>query len=875
MQIDNHQELKACVDMLGRILGDTMLHAGSKSVVDEIEHIRLLAKASRESEPSKRDELFSYLEGLSPERLLIIARAFNQFLNLANISEQFYSTRSIDNQQLNILSSVSTQINNLVQNGIDKNSIADELTNLRIDLVLTAHPTEVTRRTLIEKQYRIYRSLQQLELCKNDPERISRIQNRLAQLIAQWWDTDEIRTEKPSPVDEAVWGFAVIENSLWEAVPRFVNQLESTAKELLGLDLPIEYSPVKFTSWMGGDRDGNPFVTANVTREVILLARWKAADLFLEDINHLISELSMTTCSPALRKLAGEGREPYRIVLKDIRSLLLNTLQYTDDLLKGRTPDESPILTSAEQLWEPLYICFSSLNDSGMEIIANGDLKNVLRRIKCFGVYLLGLDIRQESSRHKQVFEELTQYLDIGDYGQWTEEEKINFLLTELDSKRPLFPHRWQPSEAVSEVLSTFSMIAEQPEDALGAYVISMAKAPSDVLAVRLLLNEAGCRFEMPIAPLFETLDDLNNCAEVMNKLFSLEPYKRAINNRQMVMIGYSDSAKDAGVMAAGWAQYEAQEQLLSVCEKEGIELTLFHGRGGTIGRGGAPAHAALLSQPPGSLKNGLRVTEQGEMIRFKLGVPEAAVTSLGLYTSAMLESNLLPPPTPNQDWRTLMSKITKTSAQAYRALVFQNEEFLPYFRQATPINELSKLPLGSRPAKRKNDGGVESLRAIPWIFAWSQNRLMIPAWFGAGLALEQAIKEGQKQQLETMCQQWPFFSTRISMLEMVYAKADSQLALYYENHLVEKRLKPLGEELQTQLKKDIDVVLSIANEQSLLQGLPWLKESVILRNTYTDPLNLLQVELLKRIRKSDDSDVEKALMVTIAGIAAGVRNTG
>lgn len=872
---DTYRDLKSAVDMLGRMLGDTIARSQGQALLDQVEHIRQLAKAYREGIKGKRLELIDYLGTIEPDNLVMVARAFNQFLNLANIAEQLHSTLNADNRELSALSSITEQISQLQAQGVEPEEILGSIEDLKIDLVLTAHPTEITRRTLIEKQTHVYHHLLELQTSKLDEENLHHTRQGLAQQIAQWWHTDEIRTEKPTPVDEAVWGFAVIENSLWEAVPRFLNKLGRTVKLQLNYDLPITYHPIQFTSWMGGDRDGNPNVTAKVTREVLLLARWKAADLFLNDINRLISELSMNHCSEDVRALVGEQREPYRAVLKELRTLLQHTLEYTDDILKGREPRSYEILSDDAQLWDPLYACYKSMRDCGMGIIADGKLRDTLRRVRCFGSHLLRLDIRQEASRHTEVFAELTRYLELGDYDKWSEEERIAFLSEELENKRPLFPRRWQPSDPALEVLDTFTMIAEQPERALGAYVISMAKAPSDVLAVQLLLKEFGCEFPMQVAPLFETLDDLNNAADVVEELLATPAYRKYIDNRQMVMIGYSDSAKDAGVMAAAWAQYTAQERLLDVAKNASVQLTLFHGRGGTIGRGGAPAHAALLSQPPGSLKNGLRVTEQGEMIRFKLGLPQTAVTSFGLYTNAMLQSNLLPPPSPKPEWRALLDQLSAISSTAYRRLVRDNPDFLAYFRSSTPINELSKLSLGSRPAKRKQDGGIESLRAIPWIFAWSQNRLMLPAWYGAGEALEQLIREGKREQLELMCDEWPFFSTRVSMLEMVYAKSDPDLSTYYDSRLVDEELQPLGSVLRDRLRKDIEVVLSIANDENLLQGLPWLKESVRLRNTYTDPLNLLQVELLHRDREASSPAAEKALMVTIAGIAAGMRNTG
>lgn len=874
MAAEQQRPLTTCVNMLGQLLGQVIAEAHGQQLFDTVERIRQLAKSSRTSAPQQRAQLTALIKQLPQDQLLLVARAFSQFLNLANIAEQLYNSGVQPGAGKEYLDFIVDDLRQFAAAAIDRNKILTALERLQLNLVLTAHPTEITRRTLIEKQNRIYSCLETLENRKLDVRDESGLVAELKQLIAQWWHTDEIRVQKPTPVDEAVWGFAVIENSLWEAVPQFVNQLTDIAAAELDMALPIEYAPVQFTSWMGGDRDGNPNVTAQVTEEVIRLARWKAADLFLTDINHLISELSMYECTPELRALAGSTREPYRAVLKELRLLLHNTLQAMDDLLKGRDPKQVPLLEETDQLWQPLYSCYQSLHACGMGVIANGKLRDTLRRVRCFGCFLLRLDIRQESNRHTQVLSELTQVLALGNYAEWDEPQRMAFLTAELANRRPLMPRHWQPSAGVQEVLDTFAMLAAQPRDALGVYIISMAKAPSDVLAVQLLLKEFACP-SLPIAPLFETLDDLNHSADIVQSLLATPIYRDSIDNYQMVMIGYSDSAKDAGVMAASWAQYRAQEAVIKVCHQAGVQLTLFHGRGGTTGRGGAPAHAALLSQPPGSLENGLRVTEQGEMIRFKLGLPQKAVNTFGLYASAMLQSNLVPPPEPEPAWRNIMDELANISARSYRQMVFEETRFLDYFQSATPINELSKLPLGSRPAKRRADGGVENLRAIPWSFAWSQNRLMFPAWYGAGESLQCLIERGDKLQLEAMCQRWPFFSTRISMLEMVYAKTDSELSAYYESSLVDESLYDIGQRLRQRLHDDIGSVLSIVNDETLLRDLPWLKQSLKLRNTYIDPLNLLQVELLLRDRKASNPEVERALMVTIAGVAAGLRNTG
>ena len=412
----------------------------------------------------------------------------------------------------------------------------------------------------------------------------------------------------------------------------------------------------------------------------------------------------------------------------------------------------------------------------------------------------------------------------------------------------------------------------------LGSYVISMASHPSDVLAVKLLLKETGVHWPMRVAPLFETLADLDHAADAIDRLLSLQDYRALVGDEQEVMIGYSDSAKDAGTLAAGWAQYRAQEALVKVCRERGVRLRLFHGRGGTVGRGGAPAHMAILSQPPGSVQGQFRVTEQGEMIRFKFGLPNIAIQSFQLYASAVLEASLLPPPAPEPAWRDVMQRLADRSVEVYRGVVREEPQFVEYFRQATPEQELARLPLGSRPAKRRSQGGIETLRAIPWIFAWTQTRLMLPAWLGAGQALQEALDAGEGDALREMMAGWPFFLARIEMLEMVLSKADAGISRFYERRLAGPELWPLGERLRAALEQAMQTVLSVHGTETLLAHNPTLGESVAVRNPYTDPLHLLQAELMARTRaqgEAIDPDLERALLVTVAGIAAGMRNTG
>ncbi|OCG04662.1 phosphoenolpyruvate carboxylase [Gilliamella sp. wkB112] len=877
-----YSSMRSNVNMLGTLLGDAIKRATGNETFELVERVRQLSKSAQQGNKQAHNELLKLIQNLNDEDLLHVARAFNQFLNLVNTAAEYYGI-SPHGEASNSPQKMKELFSTLKNLNFSKEAIYQAIQDLSIELVLTAHPTEINRRTMINTYTAINSCLSQLDHNDLADYEVDRIMRRLKQLVCQAWYTDEIRKKRPTPIDEAKWGFSVIEDSLWEGVPLFLREFNDQLVDAFDEQLPVDHVPVKFTSWMGGDRDGNPNVTAKVTSKVMLQARLKAIELFLADIQILVRELSMTECSQSVINLLDEpnklASEPYRAVMKQLRSRLVKTHSYIVSLLNNeQVLAPTDILVKNEQLWTPLYTCYQSLIDNGMSTIAHGPLLDTLRRIKSFGLQLVRLDIRQDSSVHTEALDALTKELNLGSYASWSEQEKQEFLLTELQSNRPLLPYNWQPDAMVQEVLDTCRVIKKAGEESIAAYVISMAKAPSDILAVYLLLKIVNCEKNIPVAPLFETLDDLNNAKTVMQRLLDIPWYRDKIQGKQMVMIGYSDSAKDAGSLAASWAQYRSQEELVNLFNQYNINLVLFHGRGGSIGRGGAPAHAALLSQPPGSLKGGLRVTEQGEMIRFKLGLPEVALSSLMLYASAILQANLLPPPEPKQAWRSIMDEMSDISCQCYRSYVRERPEFVNYFRSVTPEAELGRLPLGSRPQKRRTGGGIESLRAIPWIFAWTQNRLMMPSWLGAGDALKFVIEKGQKALLQEMYHKWPFFNARLGMLEMVYAKADPNIHEYYEQRLVEPAMWPLGEELRNLLTQDINTVLSITDDISLMADLPWIAESVALRNTYIEPLNLLQVELLNRSRHSHDDEnitVEQGLMITISGIAAGMRNSG
>ncbi|RRJ84091.1 phosphoenolpyruvate carboxylase [Aestuariirhabdus litorea] len=877
---DKHGALRDDVRLLGELLGDTIRIQAGQAVFDKIEQIRALAKAGRHGEDS--EALLAVMAELGEEELVPVARAFSHFLNYANIAEQHHRVRrrrayQCDSKAPPQEGSLAELVPRLLEQGVDPERVQQTLSELRVELVLTAHPTEVTRRTLLRK----YEDIGEILGALDHPDLTLREReaqlNRLRRRIVAAWHSDEIRHRRPSPVDEAKWGFAAIEATLWEAVPETLREIDRVLRQHTGLRLPLASVPLRIASWMGGDRDGNPNVTAAVTEEVILLARWKAADLLLRDIRELRADLSMVDANDALRARVGDHPEPYRELLREVRARLENTRDWAEARLKGEELNVPVYLHDAELL-EPLELIHRSLLDCDMEAIAEGSLVNIIRRVHCFGLALLPLDVRQESTRHAEAINEITEYLGLGRYLDWDEDQKQRFLLAELQNRRPLIPADLPASDEVAEVLETFRTLAGQPAAALGAYIISMATAPSDVLAVRLLQQSCGCRQPQRIVPLFETLSDLEGAADTLEQLLAIDWYRKDIQGRHEVMIGYSDSAKDAGFFAASWAQYRVQEQLSEVCRRHGVHLTLFHGRGGSVSRGGGPAHAALLSQPPGTVNGAVRVTEQGEMIQFKFGVMGLALRNLELYTSATLEATLAPPPAPRQSWRDMMQTLAERTVVEYRRVVRDDPRFVPYFRTVTPELELRRLALGSRPAKRHVSGGVESLRAIPWVFAWTQMRLMLPAWLGTGRSLAEQVEQGRLELLQEMDRNWSFFRMLLDMQEMVLAKADSRVADHYERYLLqEETLVSLGEELRSGLREAVEVLQTISGE-SLLARIPVLRRSIDVRNPYVDPLHILQVELMRRLRElgeQGDNTLEQGLMISIAGIAAGLRNTG
>jgi phosphoenolpyruvate carboxylase len=876
-----HPSLRDNVRLLGEQLGDIMVADRGADFLATVEQLRALSKAVHQGDANARIQLIDAVSQLEGETLIAVARAFTQFLNLANIAEQHHRVRKhrgdfADSDPYLDETAIPALLQRLTAQDVQAESLHQTLADMQIDLVLTAHPTESMRRTLIQKYEKIAACLSEFDGGVLSERRETHIKRRLKRLVSECWYTNEMRATRPSPVDEAKWGFAMIENSLWQAVPDFLRDLSQQIQQATGYELAPDVAPVRFCSWMGGDRDGNPHVTHTVTREVIALARWAAADLYQRDLELLISDLSMSRATDAVMAEAGAGEvEPYRVILKGLREELMRLQQQIEAELAGEPVETVSALTTTDDVLRPMRLIWDSLHACGMGEIADGYLLDTLRRVATFGLNLVTLDIRQESSRHTEALAELTHALDLGDYSAWDEAKRVDFLKRELANPRPLIPLDFVGSESVEEVLATFNVLASSDPNALGCYVISMAQHASDVLAVMLLQKASGVHHPLPVSPLFETLDDLERAPRVLQTLLSDPEYVEAIGGVQHVMIGYSDSAKDAGTLGAAWAQYRAQQALTEVAKAHDVKLVLFHGRGGTVGRGGGPAHRAILAQPPGSVANAIRVTEQGEMIRWKYGLPDLAAQTLTAYVHAVMQATLVPDPQPNANWIQAMEQLVANAVPSYRGVVQDQPEFVAYFRQVTPEGALAKLPLGSRPASRKTGGGIESLRAIPWIFAWMQMRLMLPAWLGTDTAFRQYIDKDGLDTLQDMYANWPFFQVYVDMLEMVLAKSDADVALHYERVLADEE-SLLGQQLRDRLGTAIDATRRIKHVETLLENDPAIARALSVRHPYLEPLHVLQAELLRRDRDvPEDRNVERALLASVAGIAAGMRNTG
>ena len=879
--------LREDIRYLGNILGEVIKEQEGIKFFNLVEKVRKLSKANKINLKNKNSfkKLVKTVRNSNPIDTLRLTRAFTHLINFINLAESIDTSRNLDeyetkrkNLKYNIF--IEEIFEKLFKNKkISNNKIYNLAKNLDIGIVLTAHPTEVKRRTLIQKYHKIIEILEQRDLYNSHPSKLTQLNKQLHDEFTIIWNTDDLKRTKPSPFDEARWGLAIIEDSLWETIPKVYRRLNSIFLKNMNRGLPKNFNPIQFGSWMGGDRDGNPNVTAKVTKEVILLSRWEAAKLYEKSLTKIIRSYSMKKCSKKISSKVGKTFEPYRVFLRPLRDKLRLTHRSIEQYFINKTPlDKNILLSSTEEILKPLRVVRESLEQNHNENVASGELLDLMRRAKCFGINLARLDIRQESSRHRQLIAELIKKKFNKNYYNFTEEEKINFLKSKLTSTKSYINKFKFSNKENNEVWSTFKVLADEPSECLGAYVISMTTSVSDILSVSFLQKEAKINNKLRVVPLFETLDDLINAKSIMESLFSKKWYRKLINNKQEVMIGYSDSSKDAGKICASWHQYKAQEEIVRLGKKFDVNVTFFHGRGGSPGRGGGPIQATLRSQPPGSVNGKIRITDQGEVIQQKYGYEPIAEYNLCSYIGAVTEATLNPPPTPKQNWRSLIEKMSDISKSSYRKNINQSSEFIKYFKTVTPSAALGKLSIGSRPSKRKNVDNIKSLRAIPWVFAWTQIRLMLPAWLGSAEALRYAYIKKFRRTLIDMEKNWPFFNSMLDILDMVITKADPDISKIYEKYLADDALKKIGKKLRFQFEVIKKLNKKITTKEIILTRKQF-RTLITVRAIYSEVLNIIQPIVIYKLKKnkimSDKKYLNDALLTSIAGISAAMKNTG
>jgi phosphoenolpyruvate carboxylase len=898
---DPHRPLRDDVSMLGELLGETLRTREGVALFETVEAVRRLAKAARQRDAHAIRELEAPLHALPLDMAVPVARAFAHFLTLANIAEQHHRVRrrreyvrepGTPPQR----GSFPETFARLREGGVGADALYEAVASMRIEIVLTAHPTTITRRTLAAKHARIAQALARQDRPDlTAPEREEVCEDLRREILAMW-GTADLPAQRPTPMAEVRSGLFIFEQTLWHAVPRCLRALDRALHDATGRHLPLDAAPLAFGSWIGGDRDGNPAITPDVTRLACRTARRLASRLYARDVDALYRELSVTDATPELAARAGGAREPYRAVLRTVRNAL-------------RAARAAGVDADVD-LHEPLLLCHRSLVETGQSALAAGRLTDVLRRIAAFGSSIVRLDVRQHARRHATAIDAIARARGDGKYLEMPEEARQRYLRKAIDTRAPIPPGLAATADAdVRDVLDTFQAIARIPPSALGAYVVSMTEAPSDLLAVEYLQGVYGSRLR--VVPLFEEVATLERAGETMRAVLSApgttppdEERERATRvshasgagpgapasaraggsgggkppSREIeVMVGYSDSAKDGGRLAANWQLYKAQEAVVAAAADAGVRVTLFHGRGGSIGRGGGPTQLALQSQPPGSVNGRLRVTVQGEMIQAQFGLAEIAQRTLEVYATSVLEATLGRSAPVPAEWRAAMDRLAATAHGIYRDVVYDNPSFIEYFRMATPEREVGLVPIGSRPARRSGDGGVESLRAIPWVFAWTQTRLLLPSWLGTGEALEAAYARGERPLVQQMAREWPFARATLRLIEVALAEADPAIAEAYDRALVPAPLRPLGEDLRARLDLARRRVLEALDAQALLEDNPVLRRSIDVRNPYVDPVNLVQIALLARLRGDDvvSPQLWEAFLVTVNGIAAGMRNVG
>ncbi|WP_195576541.1 phosphoenolpyruvate carboxylase [Paenibacillus sp. 1001270B_150601_E10] len=914
--------LRRDVRFLGNILGEVLVHQGGNELLNIVEKIRELSKSLRAVFlPELYDEFKQLINTLNPEIRHQVIRAFAIYFQLVNIAEQNHRIRRKRDYERSAgetvqPGSIESSILELKEHKVSEAELHDILSTISLELVMTAHPTEAMRRAILDIHKRIADDVMMLDNPTLTYRERQQLRDKLLNEIITLWQTDELRDRKPTVLDEVRNGLYYFNETLFDVLPEVYQELERCLDKYYPSEKWHVPTYLRFGSWIGGDRDGNPSVVASVTMETLRMHRGLALHKYEERLKDIMRALSFSTTivqiSDELKASIEEDqknitlryvptwlndKEPYRIKL----SFMLEKLRSILDEDTEGTPQR---YRSVNEFIEDLHIVDRSLRHHFADYAADTHIKKLIRQAELFGFHMATLDIRQHSKEHENAMKEILANMNIvADYSALSEEEKIELLNRLLNDPRPLTSSYVEYSESTKECLDVYRVVYEAQQEfgvnCITSYLISMAQGASDVLEVMLLSKEAGLFKKTPdgkvtctlqAVPLFETIDDLHAAPGIMKTLFDLPIYRQgveAMNDLQEIMLGYSDSNKDGGMLTANWELQVALKSLTAVAQQYGVKLKFFHGRGGALGRGGMPLNRSIMAQPPHTIGGGIKITEQGEVLSSRYSVQGIAYRSLEQATSALLQAALLArtPETKQLDpqWEQWMITISETAQEKYQDLIFRDPDFLTYFKESTPLPEIGELNIGSRPSKRKNSDRFEDLRAIPWVFAWTQSRYLLPAWYAAGTALQDFYNNDPEKMkiLKQMYEHYPFFASMIDNLQMALAKADLIIAKEYaamikDSTIRERIFNCIEEEYELTSK----LLLEITGQQEILDNVPVIQESIKLRNPYVDPLSYMQVQLLSELRElreegQDDPILLREVLLTINGIASGLRNTG
>ena len=876
------------IRLLGNLLGTVIREQHGEDAFQLVERVRHAAKDRRSDVAGAADELTNIISGIDLESQRILIKAFGNYFQLINIAEDQQRIRVLRERER--IGKVDELINAAVRALHETGKSADEvralLRKIRVRLVLTAHPSEAKRKEVLIKLRHIAEMMSYRDRDELLPREARHLEETILEEIEELWQTRPTRASRATVADEVDFGVYFLTSVIMDVVVDLYGDLRAALRIYYPGAHWDDLPPfLRYASWIGGDRDGNPNVTPEVTLQTLETLRVAVKQTYLDEVafltEHLTQSADEADVSKELREaVQNTGGVNERYPTEFYRQYM-NTIQ-------GRLRQDE--YHDWIELYDDLALIESSLRRNKGRHTAGGTLRRLMEKVRLFGLHLVPLDVREDARLHANALDEMFRYYGrTDDYIGLSEADKQTLLTMEITNPRPFFPIEPNFSDATNKIIATWRMIAEAHKrygkGVIDTYIASMSQSPSDILAMLLLAREVGVAQDIDIVPLFETIDDLHNAPEVMTTLFANQRYREQLKtrgDRQQIMIGYSDSSKDGGYLSSNWNLYTAQQNLADMCAAHGIALELFHGRGGSIGRGGGPTNQAILSQPPLSMQGGIKITEQGEVIAYRYSNAEIARRHLHQVTHAVLLAMGAPPaPEVRPEWAVAMEQLAEAGRVAYRAFVYETPGFLDYWYQATPINELANLPISSRPAKRKSGGGFSAVRAIPWVFSWMQSRAILPSWYGVGRALEGFIAGGGLDTLREMYRQWPFFTALIENVQLDLAKADMGIAALYASLVTDDGLRDqIFSDMQAEYEHACTQVCKVIDVPELLHNSQVMQRSIERRNPYVDPLNFIQVELLRQLRAMNGDDpnfkpVMRSVLATINGVAAGMKVTG